>query len=254
MKKLTLLVIILIAGKAYGQNSLMVEKHIFTPAETSPSETSSPTKPDNLFKNGAVQLTGILVTPKEKRAIFSLKEKSDKTKGRKTFREGDSVTDQVSLEMIGPNYVLVNQNGSQVRINLFSGDKNRPEPPVIAAGPPEASKKSEKGETPGASTELQSGTSGQNPVAPNPSPFGGGGKGMGARGVPGGKGSPVNSSGDGSPSATSGKPESMEPGETNNPAELFRKLTEQNIQRQPGAPDGAARNQLLEMFGGSKPN
>lgn len=104
--------------------SPMVEKHIFLPEK--PKETKESVSDDTLKK--ALQFTGVLISDKGKYAFIKKKAKKSKDDDRKgIYSEGEEISGAL-LTRIEPNYVLLTNNGNEIKLKLFDGNKKRPAP------------------------------------------------------------------------------------------------------------------------------
>ena len=126
---------------AGAQEPPMVEKHIFSPdteIAESPKKGASP-KANKL--EGKITFTGVIISPQGKRAIIKQKGEYRKEGNDRSslYKEGDEI-DGMTLKEIGGNFVVLLDEGKEVRIKLYTGDKRRPVPPsqpkVRKAPPP----------------------------------------------------------------------------------------------------------------------
>ncbi len=178
------------AGPIFAEKTQMVERHIFTPetAVEQKEEVPAATGPTISALEKELQFTGVLVTPKGKRAIIAEAAKNDKAKPNRVLKEGDQIKGMIITE-IGPNYVLLAGKENAVRLNLYKGAKPRPVPqqePVNLAASPSAGNAPNTPKPPDASAnapqpealkdDTKSGTPNEAPTASEAaaSPFGGG--------------------------------------------------------------------------------
>ncbi len=113
----------------FADISPMVERHIFTPGNVvDQKEAGFPTSYVPVEKlQKELLFTGSMITPKGKYALISENQKSDNTKMKSIFKEGDQIKG-MTLKEIGANYILIAGKEGDMRLNLYKGIKNRPSP------------------------------------------------------------------------------------------------------------------------------
>lgn len=145
------LFVIAAACPSFAETPPMVDRHIFTPENTSeqkPDAVPGPADGSDLLKE--IQFTGVMNTTKGKQAILSETVKNDKNKKKHVVKEGDAIKG-MTLKEIGPNYVLIVTKENTVKLNLYKGTKTRPaavaEPAISEprATPPEMPNQSKPG-------------------------------------------------------------------------------------------------------------
>lgn len=129
----------------WAQTPPMIEKHIFLPEK--PSEKSETIASDSLAQK--LLFTGVIISGKGKWAI--IKEKAPKKRqdqaGSGVYKEGDEILG-ATIAKIASNHLVLRNEGDDINLKLFSGDKKRPAP-VKATNPgagksPAAKKKQPK--------------------------------------------------------------------------------------------------------------
>jgi hypothetical protein len=113
----------------------MVERHIFTPENTTDQKTDAvpgPVDGSDLLKD--IHFTGVMNTSKGKQAIIVESAKNDKSKKKHVVKEGDLIKG-MTLKEIGPNYVLIETKENTIKLNLYKGTKTRPVAPPTPALP-----------------------------------------------------------------------------------------------------------------------
>jgi hypothetical protein len=120
--------------------SPMVEKHIFLPEKASEKKNIVP---DDKIKAG-VLFTGVVISEKGRYAfIKERRRKKSLEPVKKIYGEGDEISGAV-ISKIAPNYIVLLNNGNEIKIKLYSGKKKRPAPPVVKAPKPAKSTASTK--------------------------------------------------------------------------------------------------------------
>jgi hypothetical protein len=123
------------AGLSFAETPPMVDRHIFTPENTSeqkPDSVPGPADGSDLLKD--IQFTGVMTTIKGKQAIIVESSKKDSHNKRHIVKEGDLIKG-LTLKEIGPNYVLIVAKENSVKLNLYKGAKTRPNAPAEPAPP-----------------------------------------------------------------------------------------------------------------------
>jgi len=175
----------LTAGPIYADKAPMVDRHIFSPESSADQKEDAPVAPAATVSalEKEILFTGVLITPNGKQAIISENVKNDKTKQKRTLKEGDQIKG-MTVKEIGLNYVLMATKENTVRLDLYRGIKTRPTPP------PEPVNNQPTAPKPGMSADAQQpGTPKNDPKSTNAnppqgtqadkekgSPFGGGSK------------------------------------------------------------------------------
>jgi hypothetical protein len=129
------LFVIAAAGLSFAETPPMVDRHIFTPENTTEQKLDTvpgPVDGSELLKE--IQFTGVMNTSKGKQAIIVESAKKDKKKKEHIVKEGDLIKG-MTLKEIGPNYVLIVTKENTVKLNLYKGTKPRPIAPVAPALP-----------------------------------------------------------------------------------------------------------------------
>ena len=144
----------------------MAERHLFSP-EADPSVVKeseaqvlkADSKELRKIRN-RLDFSGIITTGGVRRALIKDKRNILNQHGSLRLVKGDTIMD-LSVEEVGPNYVVLAGKGKSVRLNLFQGNKIRPkalpEPKVSASNnaketpqkPAKSEKKSAAGDKPG---------------------------------------------------------------------------------------------------------
>jgi hypothetical protein len=123
--------LLMFPGLVLGAAPAMVEKHIFLPEK--PVEKARSVSSDALKAN--LLFTGVLISDKGRYAFIKEKKQAKDAEARKIFREGEDISGAM-ITAIHPNRLVLNNNGEEVVIRLYSGSKNRPAP--VKAQPPPA--------------------------------------------------------------------------------------------------------------------
>jgi hypothetical protein len=129
------LFVIASAGLSFAETPPMVDRHIFTPENTTEQKLDTvpgPVDGSDLLKE--IQFTGVMNTSKGKQAIIVESANKDKKKKERIVKEGDLIKGMI-LKEIGPNYVLIVTKENTVKLNLYKGSKPRPIAPVAPASP-----------------------------------------------------------------------------------------------------------------------
>lgn len=151
-----LICLLVLPALVAAKTAPMVEKHIFLPEK--PSEKKESVSDDKLKSN--LEFTGVVISEKGKWAFIKEKRKK-KGAGEQTrgyFKEGEEISGAVISSIEANRLVLIN-DGNEVNIKLFSGDKKRPAPVKVSKNTAPAPKATGKKNT--AKNKTQSGKSTQ---------------------------------------------------------------------------------------------
>ena len=117
-----------ISGLAFAA-SPMIEKHIFLPEKVSDKKKvpfdEAKIKKDIIF-------TGVVISSKGKYAFIKQRSKKD---SKKIYEQGDELAGGV-LSKVASNYIVLTDEGKDLKLKLYSGDKNRPAPVKVQKPPP----------------------------------------------------------------------------------------------------------------------
>jgi hypothetical protein len=172
------LFVIAAAGPSFAETPPMVDRHIFTPENTTeqkPDTGPGPVDGSDLFKD--IHFTGVMTTSKGKQAIIVESSKKDKDKKKHVVKEGDSIKG-MTLKEIGTNYVLIVTKENTVKLNLYKGTKPRPTVPAETAlpeppaTPPESMNPSRPGSPVADQQQMSSPGTGTSDMTPNKGPLG----------------------------------------------------------------------------------
>ncbi len=141
MKKSCMVVgIVMILGgsiSAWAGSSPMVDHRLFIPGEDAMKNTNMANT--QAVSNQALQkefsLTGIVITPKEKKAIIKENIKSPEPSKNHYYHEGDQIKD-MKIKEIQHNYIILASKENTVKLSLYRGDKVRPVAMPAAQEPP----------------------------------------------------------------------------------------------------------------------
>jgi hypothetical protein len=121
---------------AEGSSSPMVERHIFSPA---PEVKGLHKSPLSLKLEKDLLFTGVILSSKGNWAIIRESEKAGDTATSGLRKEGDEIAGMVIME-IGKNYLILKEQGKEVRLNLYHEGKPRPPEATGPESPPSYSK------------------------------------------------------------------------------------------------------------------
>ena len=117
-----------ISGLAFA-TSPMIEKHIFLPEKVSKKKkvpfNEAKVKKDIIF-------TGVVISSKGRYAFIKQRSKKD---DKKIFEQGDELAGGV-LSRIASNYIVLSNDGKDLKLKLYSGNKKRPAPVKVKKAPP----------------------------------------------------------------------------------------------------------------------
>jgi hypothetical protein len=117
-----------ISGLAFAA-SPMIEKHIFLPEKVSEKKKvpfdEAKIKKDIIF-------TGVVISSKGKYAF--IKQRSNKD-SKKIYEQGDELAGGV-LSEVASNYIVLSNEGNDLKLKLYSGTKKRPAPVKEKKAPP----------------------------------------------------------------------------------------------------------------------
>ena len=116
------------SGVAFA-NSPMIEKHIFLPEKVSKKKKvpfdEAKIKKDIIF-------SGVVISSKGRYAFIKQRSKKD---DKKIFEQGDELAGGV-LSRIASNYIVLSNDGKDLKLKLYSGKKKRPAPVKVKKAPP----------------------------------------------------------------------------------------------------------------------
>jgi hypothetical protein len=117
-----------ISGLAFAA-SPMIEKHIFLPEKVSEKKKvpfdEAKIKKDIIF-------TGVVISSKGKYAFIKQRSKKD---SKKIYEQGDELAGGV-LSKVASNYIVLSNEGNDLKLKLYSGTKKRPAPVKVQKPPP----------------------------------------------------------------------------------------------------------------------
>jgi len=117
-----------IPGLAFA-TSPMIEKHIFLPEKVSKKKkipfNEAKIKKDIIF-------SGVLISSKGRYAFIKQRSKKD---SKKIYEQGDELAGGV-LSQIASNYIVLSNEGKDLKLKLYSGNKKRPAPVKVKKAPP----------------------------------------------------------------------------------------------------------------------
>lgn len=115
-------------------SSPMVERHIFSPTHDSKGAYKSPM---SLRLEKTLMFTGVVISSQGKWAIIreSGKMKEEKVSG--LHKEGDEIMGMV-IKKIANNFLILIDEGKEVRLNLYQEGKSRPSMPMDSESPSES--------------------------------------------------------------------------------------------------------------------
>ena len=117
-----------ISGLAFA-TSPMIEKHIFLPEKVSKKKkvpfNEAKVKKDIIF-------TGVVISSKGRYAFIKQRSKKD---DKKIFEQGDELAGGI-LSEIASNYIVLSNDGKDLKLKLYSGNKKRPAPVKVKKAPP----------------------------------------------------------------------------------------------------------------------
>jgi hypothetical protein len=117
-----------ISGLAFAA-SPMIEKHIFLPEKVSKKKKvpfdEAKIKKDIIF-------TGVVISSKGKYAFIKQRSKKD---SKKIYEQGDELAGGV-LSKVASNYIVLSNEGKDLKLKLYSGNKKRPAPVKVKKAPP----------------------------------------------------------------------------------------------------------------------
>jgi hypothetical protein len=118
-----------ISGLAFAA-SPMIEKHIFLPEKVSDKKKvpfdEAKIKKDIIF-------TGVVISSKGRYAF--IKQRSNKD-SKKIYEQGEELAGGV-LSEVASNYIVLSNEGNDLKLKLYSGTKKRPAPVKEKKAPPE---------------------------------------------------------------------------------------------------------------------
>lgn len=106
--------------------SPMIEKHIFLPKK---AEKKQGNVSDEKLKKSLV-FTGVVISDKGKYAFVKTKARKKGVENKKIYLEGDEISGAV-VSQIASNYIVLLNDGNEVKIKLFSAGKKRPAAPKV---------------------------------------------------------------------------------------------------------------------------
>ncbi len=144
------------SSSGLAASSPMVEHRLFTPGDEvlNASGAAAAQAVNNQKVEKELSLTGIVITPQEKKAIIRDNIKSPEGSKNRFYHEGDQIKD-MKIKEIQHTYVILASQDSTLKLSLYRGDKARP----VAVPIPQ--------ETP-AQKSPQPGTAAQNQTTPQP--------------------------------------------------------------------------------------
>jgi len=117
-----------IPGLAFA-TSPMIEKHIFLPEKVSKKKkvpfNEAKIKKDLIF-------SGVVISSKGRYAFIKQRSKKD---DKKIFEQGDELAGGV-LSRIASNYIVLSNDGKDLKLKLYSVKKKRPAPVKVKKAPP----------------------------------------------------------------------------------------------------------------------
>jgi hypothetical protein len=170
---------------ALGENAPpMVEKHIFSPETVRKIPLEDKKSPVVKQIERQIVFTGVIISPDGRRAMMREKVVRGGKRHSEFYKEGDEING-MTIKQIGSNFIILTDQGKNVKLNLYQGAKVRPAPPAMpavektpetAAGRQSESSPAVKEEKPGKRPTTQVNPpkpAGQPPrsgsIAPNPS-------------------------------------------------------------------------------------
>jgi len=109
--------------------SSMVEKHIFLPEKVS-DKKKVPFLEEKIKKD--IIFTGVVISSKGRYAFIKQRSKKD---SKKIYEQGDELAGGV-LSEIASNYIVLSNDGKDLKLKLYSGNKKRPAPIKVKQPPP----------------------------------------------------------------------------------------------------------------------
>ncbi len=113
----------------------LLTKHLFLPEAYSSMNKSGPAGKNQpllkIFQIAKKQLvfSGVISSDRGRKALILNRRSKDPAKRRHSIMlgKGDTIMD-LSIEDVGPNFVVLASQGRTMRLNLYEGKKNRPRP------------------------------------------------------------------------------------------------------------------------------